>query len=372
MILNPNSWPFWLIIIILLIGVIAVISRPLSTYVKFVYPNAKFEAMGNPYIEEKGLSTIIDSKNLQEFKDTLNTSKDYNIEGETTYHIQRSLDEHLLKTMEMMQRDSSKKMNEFYTTYIEKIDISLIKNSLKNRILGKTIDEKNIEQAILSGTKKILEDLKNAEKENMPDVLKTYGFNNEIINLVKQMENIDFIQLDIEIDKQIITRFKQIKVPFKCENGKQKLINHMIDIGNIKNMLRAKQLGYGNDTCKKLFIGEGQEIPPWKFKEMTEVDGVSQIISNLEGTSYYTPLKNVIEDYNKDQSVQTLENALDGFLLKIVRDISTQNYVTIGPTIRFLVSKEFEIKNLKIIAKGVGENLSSETFKNFLILEAAL
>jgi vacuolar-type H+-ATPase subunit C/Vma6 len=54
-----------------------------------------------------------------------------------------------------------------------------------------------------------------------------------------------------------------------------------------------------------------------------------------------------------------------------MKDISTQNYVTIGPTIRFLVSKEFEIKNLKIVAKGVDEHLSSELIKGFLIKEAA-
>ncbi|MCK5637050.1 MAG: V-type ATPase subunit, partial [Thermoplasmatales archaeon] len=132
----------------------------------------------------------------------------------------------------------------------------------------------------------------------------------------------------------------------------------------------AKQLEYDAESCKKLYLGEGQQIAPWKFKEMTELDSVSHVISSLEGMSYYDALKNAIEDYNKEKSVQVLENVLDSHLLKLMEDISTQNYVTIGPTIRFIVSKEFEIENLKIIVKGVSEGLSSDFIKPLLTKEA--
>ena len=80
-------------------------------------------------------------------------------------------------------------------------------------------------------------------------------------------------------------------------------------------------------------------------------------------------MKDIIENYAKDKSVQVLENALDSNLLRLVENISTKNYVTIGPTIRFIVSKEFEIENLKIIVKGINENLSSDIIKPFLVRE---
>ena len=168
------------------------------------------------------------------------------------------------------------------------------------------------------------------------------------------------------MDTHIINRFKRVKVPYKCEQAKQKFVKNMIDIRNIKNILRAKQLDYAKESYEKLFLGAGQEIASWKFKEMADVDEISQVISSLEGTSYYGVLKDAIERYNTEGSVQVLENALDGLFLKLVADISTQNYVSIGPTIRFIVSKEFEIRNLKIIAKGIGENLPSEMIKSYL------
>lgn len=370
-IFDPNNYPFWIIVTAVIIGIFAAILRPFSTYVAFVYSNAKFEAIGNPFIAEKELNRMLDSKNISELKDTLNALKDYNITGDNIYDIQKSLDENFIKTIEMMEKDSSKKMKDFYKAYIKKVDSYLIKNTIKNKLDNQKIKENIIDQSVLPETKETLLKIIDPEKQNLPDILKMYGFGEEIIDIIKE-EKIDYIRLDTAIDKHVIGQIKKVKVPYKCEQAKQRFVNSITDIFNIKNVLRAKQLGYDNDSIKKLLIGEGQEIADWKLKEISEVESVPQVISSLEGTSYYNPLKNAIEEYDEKGSVQILENALDGHLLKLVREISTQNFVTIGPTFRYIISKEFEIKNLKIITKGIGEEISSDIIKPLLIREASI
>ncbi|UCD14529.1 MAG: V-type ATPase subunit [Thermoplasmatales archaeon] len=333
----------------------------------FAYPSAKFEAIGNPYIGDKDLSNIVESKDLREFKETLNSLKDYNVVGEDTYSVQKSLDENFLQTIEMMRKDSSKKMSDFYDTYLEKYDIYLVKNEFKKLILGKT-GEVDLDSAILPTTKEFLNKLKDASKENLPELLKSYGLEKEIVESIS-MEKLDLLTIDMIFDKHIINKLRQVKVPYKCESAKQSFVKRTIDILNIKNILRAKQLGYDANTCKMLFLGEGKEIAPWKFNEMAELDQPPQVISALEGTSYFNVLKDSIEQYNKDGTVQVLENAIDGYFLKLMEDISINNYLNLGPTLRFIVSKEFEIQNLKATAKGIGERLSSDVIKRFLIVE---
>ena len=369
LILDPDNALFWVLIISILAGAVIVISRPFSTYVKFVYPNAKFEAMGNPFIGDKELESIIDSKDLISFKETINTLKDYNISGEDTYSMQKSLDDTFITTVEMMKKDSSKKMQKFYDVYLEKFDMHLIKNVLKRKLEDRKIEKNDFDQAGLPITKELLNKISGCEKEDLPSVLREFGFEDFVIDGVSG-ETVDYLKIDTAIDRHFIYKLKQVKVPYKCEPGKQKFVKTMLDLVNIKNVLRAKQFGYDPESCKKLFIGEGREIASWKYDEISEVDSVSQVISALEGTSYFDVLKNSIEIYNKDESVQVLETSLDSLFLKLVGDISTQNYVTIGPTIRFLVSKEFEIRNLKIIAKGISENLSPDNIKGFLVMEA--
>jgi V/A-type H+-transporting ATPase subunit C len=368
-IFDPYGFPFWILIFSIIIAIFGLILRPFLTHVKFAYPNALFEAIGNPFIGEKDLSRVIDSKDLSGFKESINTLKDYSIEGENTHDIQRSLDDHFIQTMKMMRKDSPKEMSDFYDIYLEKLDVRLIKKMIKNKLENKPVEEIKIDETNLPAIQGLLEKLKDAEKKDLPEILSDYGFGTKITDIISQ-EKADFLALDSEIDKHVISKFRLVKVPYKCEQAKQKFINRMIDILNVKNVLRAKQLGYDNESCKKLFLGEGQEIASWKFKEMTEVDQVSQVISSVEGTSYYGVLKDAIEEYNKEGSVQVLENVLDGLFLKLMRDLSLQHFISIGPTIRFLISKEFEIQNLKIIAKGIGENLSSDIIKKFVVMEA--
>lgn len=365
--LDPNNLPFWIIIASIIIAIVGLVTRAFLTNIMFAYPNAKFEAIGNPYLIEKDLNNIIESKDLKEFKETLNSSKDYNIQGEDVYTIQKSLDKNMIETIEMMRKDSSKKMNIFYDTYLEKIDIYLIKNELKKFLIGSS-EEIEYERGILPSTKEFLLKLKDASKENILDLLKSYGFESELIEAISK-EDIDFLTVDKIIDKHILNKLEKAKVPYKCEQAKQSYVKRIYDILNIKNLLRAKQIGFDVNTSKILFLGDGREIAQWKFNEMTELDKPPQIISALEGTSYFDFLKDNIEQYNLDNSVQVLENSLDCYFLKLIKDISLKNYLNLGPTLRFIVSKEFEIQNLKVIAKGIGENLSSEIIKKLLISE---
>jgi V/A-type H+-transporting ATPase subunit C len=369
-ILNPYDVPFWVLVTSILVAVIGLIFRPFITHIRFTYPNALFEAIGNPYLEEKQLGNIVESKDLNSFKETLNSSKGYNIEGDDSYTVQKSLDKNFFQTVNMMRKNSPKQMNDFYNAYLEKYDIYLIKNALKRKLEKKenSIDETYIDQAILIETKDLLQKLSNSEKTDFPNILKEYSFEKEIIELFS-VEDVDFLTLDTAFDRYILDSLKQVKVPYKCDQIKQQFMKILTDVLNIKNMLRAKQLGYDKESCKKIFLGEGREISTWKFNEMTEVENVLDVISSLEGISYHNALRNSAEQYNKENSIQILENALDGYFIKIAADISVQTILNIGPTLRFLISKEFEIKNLKIIAKGVDENLSSDIIKSLLITE---
>ena len=72
LIFDPYNYPFWVLIAAILVGVIVGISRSFSTYVMFAFPNAKYEAIGNPFVTEKELSRVVDSVDLSGFKDALN------------------------------------------------------------------------------------------------------------------------------------------------------------------------------------------------------------------------------------------------------------------------------------------------------------
>ena len=129
-----------------------------------------------------------------------------------------------------------------------------------------------------------------------------------------------------------------------------------------------ERLGYNENICNNIFLGDGKEISNWKYQELLQNKDVNQIILSLEGTSFYNNLKDSIEIFNKEQSTQIFEKVLDEYYLNILKEISIQNYVHIGPILRFLISKEYEIINLKIISKGIEEKINSNIIKNLLVM----
>ena len=369
-IFNINGYIFWIILIFILSIIIFFVLRSFSTYFKFIYPNAKLEAIGNPFLSEKELNKVIEGQNITNFKDIVKKSINFDVKGTTIYEMQRSLDTHLIQTIEMIRKDSSKKMNGFFDLYLEKLDSFLIKNVIKKRLNNEKIDNKIIENAIKPITKKLLYKITDSKKEDLIKILKDYSYDLESFDF-KSVENVNLLELDTAFDKHFINKFRKQKVPRKCEKAKQKFVSYFIDIKNIKNILRAKQMGYDQQVCNKLFLGEGHEVADWRYKKMCESSSVKEIISSLAETSYYNLLSNTLETFSKENTIQILENALDVQFLKFLRDLSVENYITIGPTLRFIVSKEFEIRNLKVIVKGIGEGLSKDLIKKLVIAESA-
>jgi V/A-type H+-transporting ATPase subunit C len=368
-VLNPNSPLFWLTILIILGVVSTFIARSFKTYVKFIYPNAKFEAIGNPFIQEKELTALIDIPSLEAFKDRLNTLRDYQVDGQTAAAIQQSLDENFLRTLTMMQQDSTKKLRAFYDLYLQKIDFYLIKNEVKH-ILQENKNTQPSHSALSSQTQLLLDQLQNASKETLPELLSSVGFKDEVVMEIGK-DQPDLQTLDVLFDKQYVEMLRDLPVPHKCEQAYYDFIKNMIDMLTIKHLLRAKQFGFSPDRCKTFYLGEGNQIARWRFDQIAEASDVPEAITALEATSYFPALSTKLEQYKKETSVQIFETSVDSAFLSRVKEISLNNYLTMGPSLRFLISKEFEIKNLKVIVKGIAEDISAEIIKNNLVKEIA-
>ena len=326
--------------------------------------------MGNPYLSQVPLQRLLESGSLDGFIEQLNTSRDYQIQGTNASEVQQHLDMLFVKTIEQMKKDSSKKIHPFFDRYLEYHDVRFVKTAIKLKRKQKEIDETYHTKPVSSSIKKLVQHISSSESETLPEVLKEYGFPLSFIKRLKDDETADE-EIDAGIDQFFINQLHKVKVPYKCQQPKHLYIKRLIDVTSIKLLLRAKQRHLDEKQCLNLFIDKGYEILDWKFKELCKADDIPELLSMLEGTSYAPVLKHVA-DTTKTSSVQPYTNALDQHLLTLLKDISNQYYTTLGPTLRFLYSKETEITNLKIIAKGLSENMPIESIKSLLRMEATV
>ena len=330
-------------VVLILIGlavssaVIYKIFPPLFYLSKFSYPNAKFSAMPISFLKEKEINRLLESKSLEELKNNF-LSKDFIIEGENADEMQNSIEKSLFNLIIMAKNDSPKIVSPFYEAYLKKMDAYAVKEAILS-----LKDEKEIKNfAMLKENREMIEKIK-ANKENVNEILKEYGWD---INIEKDRE-----EIERDIEKSAIEFLINARLPSKYKKTVDRFAKSLIDVLNLKAILRGKYYG-----LPIYLYGEGWEIAEWKLKEMMKIEHVNEIVSMLEGTSYFDYLKNASADF-EEYGVIAFEKALDRQILKIARELANEDPMGIGPGIRFVVEKETEARNLKIVVKGVAEKM---------------
>jgi vacuolar-type H+-ATPase subunit C/Vma6 len=134
-------------------------------------------------------------------------------------------------------------------------------------------------------------------------------------------------------------------------------------------LLRAKRKRYSSEACKEMLYPAGLVLSGWKLEQMCEASNVPELTAELEGTKYYPVIKDLISTYEKTHDVSPLEIALDKYLLRLVVEIAIQYTTTAGPTIRYMVSREYESRNLKTILHGLDEGLDYKRIMPLVITE---
>ncbi|MEM0492888.1 MAG: V-type ATPase subunit [Candidatus Thermoplasmatota archaeon] len=358
------------IVIFIITLLVLLIFKYLRLYIQFVYPNAKYEAIGNRFVVEKELINLSESKSLHNLKEILNNYKDYKITGDDARALQSSLDEHLVSMIEMMKNDSPRVIHRFYDLYLEWLHLPFIKNTVKMILLGRgaDFDKSFIERVKHDKTRLVLKELFNVSKrDELVTILNRYGYDDVTMALLS--EEYDLLKVDTAFDRYMLKGLKDLKIPSKCMNAKRDFLYLLTDVLIIKGVLRAKNLGYDYNRCLVLDLGVGNEIQPWRFQSMIKANNIMEVVESLEGTSYHDILKANMDLYKQTGSLQVLESTLDRCILKKIKDISLRYYQTMGPLLRFLVSKEYEVRNLKVIIKNIDSRMPYEQVKALLVIE---
>ena len=355
-------------------GIFAKLIPSFILLAKFTYPNAKYNAIGNPFIKTEEIQKLL-VRDLDDFKNVVNTNKDYTLKGESVEDLHNELDSTFQKMILMLAHDSPKSVKGFYDAYLYKLDLSLLKKSVNIFLRGdkppSDWEEILTTRIFLPENREFLTELFTREIADFPNLLRKYQYPEDVIDLIENTATdiIDYDHVSIVFDRYMLSRFENLTLPKQCQMAVIRFVKTYKDILNIKTILRAKEFGLKKEKITRLLVGRGRELEDWKLSELVEMEDVPEVISHLEGTIYMPYLRDAIVEYEKETSVFPLEHALDVCFLHLLSNLSVEHTSNLGVGIRFVVSKEYETQNLKAITKGVLEGLSLDTIKKTVVTE---
>lgn len=288
--------------------------------------------------------------------------------------IEHSLNRNMANSFQKILSITKGELHDLIQSYLKKYDIWNIKTILrginnninKNQILETLITAGSLRYTFLS---KLLT-LNNEEIINW--IKKTeYGklicFENENINLQKTENKLDkyyYNKLFEEIGNPL-TSDKKYFIDF---------IKRTIDIININTLIRIKKEGiptiknnlFNEENIFDLMIENGKEININKIKKMISLSN-EEFYNELKHTSYWKSIQLYINN-NKNINIKNIENSLLKYNLKNTTKKSHQSIISIIPILEYLIYKNNETRNLRIILRGKSSNLNNDIIKQEMVI----
>jgi len=363
-----TNFVFLIIGLALLLVIILFMSyyRVVISIANFTYPNAVFRSSGNPYLKEKKISDLLEGGNLNEVYSELEEDG-YEISKEAREDIdkvEKELEKKNIELMKKAHRTSPDETKGFTKAWLSRYDVKMAKRAIK------AIKEDRLEEVedrlhpVEEINKKVIEDLLSAR--NLQEALSILR-DTELEEVLEKKEwDEKPFELDVTLDKYAFNKLKE--GIFKVESEQRAPVRYFfgryVDLLNIKIILRGIREEIQSERLKDCILPKGRELPEWKLEEMVESTSIDEALVQLEGTSY--------EDIrNKMQSDEKFdfERYLDKKLLKMVTELNNQHILTVGPTLKYLVGKELELRNMRALIRGIEEDVDPLRVKELMILE---
>jgi len=261
-------------------------------------------------------------------------------------------------------------LHDTLAAYLEKWDIWNLKVILRGKSFG--IDTDNLREDLvpagnLDGAS--LEKLIALETEE--DVLNMYSKMNEtvipqsVIEAYKEQGNLAPIEdfLDKHHYERLLLSIDPSSRPTRLY---QDFVRKEIDITNIETILKLKMEGVRGEEVMKYFISGGKDIDKKLATQLANAETVSAAINDLAQLDFYEDIKEALDA--EANSLRDIVAGMKKYKMKMTKSFSHLYPLSIIPIIDYMIHKENEVNNIRIVARGIDSGLDKDTINGLLVI----
>jgi V/A-type H+-transporting ATPase subunit C len=341
----------------------------------YAYSNSRIQVMSSRIIPEDKLKEMIEASSLAEVVAALETTE-YSpylreMMEERSEAIERALNRHTADAYREVATMVPLNLKKILVILLRKWDVYNIKLILRGVYAQRSPDDIRADLVSVGelDPSKINE---LAEARSLEEVVSNldgtpYSHLIESLQLFDQTRNLTV--LEAKLDNILYEDAWKDATSQPLDENLLALKNYLatnIDVVNLKFVFRAKKDGLSAGSIESYLV-RGGGLQESLIKGILEVDSVDNVVAALEVTKYYQPVLGAVPEYESTGSILSIELALDGYLVKVGKDISITQPFGIGPAIGYLSMKEMEIRNVRTLARGIEAGLSPDEIRNLIM-----
>lgn len=284
--------------------------------------------------------------------------------------LELSLNRNLAESFKKLIRISSFELSMLIKEYAKRKDIEDIKTIIRGKFTN--MEEKKILDSITGAGTLSLEFLASLlKKESIEEILKSNKmaeFSLFAEGLKELKEKNSLIGIENALDKFYYSHMMQFSKALPKEGALfRNFLQMEVEILNILTLLRLKRAKFEKNAIKNFIISSGDKLKDAKIMRLAELDDMEELSESLGKIGYKDAVAKGLEEFKKDGSLITLETEIYKHLLKQSILLLHQHPLSVDVILGYMLAKDIEARNLRIIIKGKQLGMKEEFIENQLV-----
>jgi len=328
----------------------------LSNDTQYAYAVARIRAVEKKLLDKGNIDRMVDAKTPEEALKVAIDAGYGSSSGEAldALEYEQLLKEEQKKTYRLLKEIAPEP--EVFDLFLRRNDYHNIKVLLKSEFLGQQNDEILVDTGSIPLNKlKVM--LKDRNLADMPVIMrKAIEECIDTFNRTGDPQTIDLI-----LDR---ASFRQMKDAAEASNNGflKNLIEILIDLANIKIFLRVKSLKKSWDFLQRILLAGGS------IDSKLFVDNIDESYDSFMTMLNYKPYSKLaegIESFKNTGSLTKFEKFSDNYVTSFIKKAIFRP-LGIEPLVGYLIAKENEIRNVRIVMVGKMNNISNDIIRERL------
>jgi V/A-type H+-transporting ATPase subunit C len=145
----------------------------------------------------------------------------------------------------------------------------------------------------------------------------------------------------------------------------RRVLGTTVDLINLQTVLRAT-ITDNKTNIPESIIGGGYIISDRLNRELLSTP-LTELAGKLENTPYYRILLDVISSYEINKNIAAIDEVIERNRFLLAKEMLSPHVLSLVAVLWYLIIKEVELRNLRLIIKGMLDNLSFNDTRRYLV-----
>jgi len=177
---------------------------------------------------------------------------------------------------------------------------------------------------------------------------------------------LQFIEIVAKLDGEYYKNMLNMARGIKDGSILTKAFGLVIDLTNLQIISRAVIGGEGLQAAEFTIAG-GYEIADDTIREILSLK-ISDMPTRLENTQYSDVAKEILISYDKTRSITAVDEIIEKHKFRMLKEVLAPRVLSPLVLFWYLILKEVEIRNLRLILKAVEDGVPVQEIRDYLVL----